>query len=79
MNLCPKILRRMGSISEDVWISGAETVWFSFVTYKNKTHRNQVNKKVMAHFKKAYAGKQNEPMPFDFMRMAYGGFSVEVD
>lgn len=23
----------------------SEAVWFSFITFKNKTHRNQVNKK----------------------------------
>lgn len=57
----------------------SETVWFSFVTYKSKAHRNQVNKKVMEYFSKKYAGKMDEPMPFDMKRMAYGGFSVEVD
>lgn len=57
----------------------SETVWFSFITFKSKKHRDQVNKKVMAYFEKQYAGKENEPMPFDVKRMAYGGFSVEVD
>lgn len=57
----------------------SETVWFSFITYKNKTHRNQVNKKVMAYFSKKYADKMDMPMPFDMAKMAYGGFKVEVD
>lgn len=30
----------------------AETVWFSFIVYKNKAHRTAVNKKVMAYFEK---------------------------
>lgn len=55
-----------------------DTVWFSFVTYKNKAHRNQVNKKVMAYFSKKYEGKEDMPMPFDMQRMAYGGFTVQV-
>lgn len=56
----------------------SETVWFSYVTYKSKAHRDAVNKKVMAYFKKKYADKMDMAMPFDPRRMAYGGFSVEV-
>jgi uncharacterized protein YbaA (DUF1428 family) len=54
-----------------------EEVWFSFITFKSKKHRDEVNKKVMAYFDKKYAGK-NMPMPFDMKRFAYGGFTVEV-
>ncbi|TSC84275.1 MAG: hypothetical protein G01um101413_570 [Parcubacteria group bacterium Gr01-1014_13] len=54
-----------------------ETVWFSFVTYKSRAHRDQVNKKVMAEMDKKY--KDAPPMPFDMKRMAYGGFKVIVD
>lgn len=59
--------------------TATETVWFSFITFKSKTHRNEVNKKVMAYFSKKYADKKDMSMPFDPARMAYGGFSVEVD
>lgn len=57
-----------------------ETVWFSFITFKNKTHRDAVNKKVMAHFNKKYANMdpKDMAMPFDPREMAYGGFKVEV-
>lgn len=55
-----------------------ETVWFSFITYKNKAHRNQVSKKVMAYFDKKYANVTDFTMPFDERQMARGGFSVEV-
>lgn len=54
-----------------------ETVWFSFIVFKSKKHRDEVNKKVMAYFDKKYAGKETS-MPFDMKRMAYGGFKVEV-
>jgi uncharacterized protein YbaA (DUF1428 family) len=57
----------------------SEVVWFSFITFKNKAHRDQVNKKVMAYFSKQYADQKDIPMPFETSRMAYGGFSVEVD
>jgi len=56
----------------------SETVWFSYITYKSRAHRDSVNKKVMAYFSKKYAHKKNEPMPFDMKRFAYGGFKVAV-
>lgn len=54
-----------------------ETVWFSFITFKSKKHRDEVNKKVMAYFEKKY-GPNNMNMPFDMQRFAYAGFKVEV-
>ena len=55
-----------------------ETVWFSFITYKSRTHRDSVNKKVMSEMEKQAAKYKKTPMPFDMKRMAYGGFTVEV-
>src|SRR3989344_965925 len=49
-----------------------DTVWFSFIVYKNRAHRDLVNKKVMAYFNKKYAGQKDMPMPFDPRKMAYG-------
>lgn len=54
-----------------------EVVWFSFIVYKSRQHRDSVNKKVMAFFEKKY-GKNNMQMPFDMKRFSYGGFKVEV-
>ena len=54
-----------------------EEVWFSFITFNSKKERDAINKQVMAHFEKKYAGK-NQDMPFNMKRMAYGGFTVEV-
>lgn len=54
-----------------------EVVWFSFITYKSRKYRDQVNKKVMAYFEKKY-GKNQMQMPFDMKRFAYGGFKVVV-
>ncbi len=55
-----------------------ETVWFSFIVYKSRAHRNSVNKKVMAYFNKKYS-KKEMAMPFDMKRCAYAGFKVMVD
>jgi uncharacterized protein YbaA (DUF1428 family) len=55
-----------------------ETVVFSWIVYKSRTHRDQVNKKVM---KDPRLAKMMDPktMPFDVKRMAYGGFKIVVD
>jgi uncharacterized protein YbaA (DUF1428 family) len=53
----------------------SETVFFSFIIYKSKAHRNAVNKKVMAQMKQE---PMPPSMPFDFKRMAYGGFKTLV-
>ncbi len=54
-----------------------QAVWFSFITFKSRKHRDEVNKKVMAYFDKKYA-KQEMKMPFDMKEFSYAGFKVEV-
>ena len=56
-----------------------ETVWFSYIEYKNKKHRDQVNKKVMEEMEEK--GKKDasyNDMPFEMKKMTYGGFTTEV-
>jgi uncharacterized protein YbaA (DUF1428 family) len=54
-----------------------ETVFFSFVTYKSRAHRDRVNAKIMKDPRMlAICGPDD--MPFDVGRMAYGGFEVVV-
>ncbi len=53
-----------------------ETVFFSWILYKSKGHRDRVNKKVMSDPRMRMAPQS---MPFDSKRMAYGGFQVMVD
>ncbi len=57
-----------------------ETVWFSYIEFKSKKHRDQVNAKVMKEMEKKYKDSKDamKDMPFDMKRMAYGGFKVEV-
>lgn len=54
-----------------------EAVWFSFITFKSRAHRDAVNKKVMAHLEKKYSENEMQ-MPFDMARFSYAGFTVEV-
>ncbi len=56
-----------------------ETVWFSFIVFKSKEHRDEVNAKVMEEMSKQMEGKEDMSMPVDMKRMAYGGFQVEVE
>jgi len=56
-----------------------ETVWFSFIVYKNKKHRDQVNAKVMKDSAMNDPKWKDMKMPFDMRRFAYGGFKVVVD
>jgi alkaline phosphatase len=62
-----------------------EDVWFSYIVYKDKKKRDAVNKliqKDMEEYQKK-SGKSKKQamaeMPFDMKRMAYGGFTVEVE
>lgn len=55
-----------------------ETIVFSWIVFKSRAHRDQVNKKVMSdpQLKKSM---ENAAMPFDLKRMAYGGFKFLVE
>ena len=57
----------------------SETVWFSYIEFKSKAHRDQVNAKVMKDPSMSPESMKDTPMPFDMKRMAYGGFKVIVD
>ncbi len=56
-----------------------ETVWFSFIVYKSKKHRDQVNAKVMKDPAMNDPKMMDMPMPFDMKRFAFGGFNVVVE
>ncbi len=55
-----------------------DTAIFSWIVYKSKTHRNQVNKKVLQD-PRILAMMNLEDNPFDVKRMLYGGFQVMVE
>jgi uncharacterized protein YbaA (DUF1428 family) len=56
-----------------------ETVWFSFIVFNSKEHRDEVNAKVMAEMGEQAEEFKDFVMPFDMKTMAYGGFQVEVE
>jgi uncharacterized protein YbaA (DUF1428 family) len=55
-----------------------EIVFFSFIVYRSRAHRDRVNAKVMKDPRIA-AMCDPADTPFDVKRMAYGGFEVLVE
>lgn len=58
--------------------NSSETVWFSYIVFKSREHRDQVNAKVMKDMEKEMKDSKDMPMPFDMEKVFYGGFSVEI-
>ncbi|MDQ8181696.1 DUF1428 domain-containing protein [Pelagicoccus sp. SDUM812005] len=62
-----------GSFLAGLNVKDGETVAFSWITYKSRQHRDEVNEKV---FKDPRLAEMcgGDDMPFDPQRMLYGGF-----
>ena len=68
---------KVTSFPQSVRLKRGETVFFSWIVYRSRSHRDRVNAKVMADARL----KQMNPasVPFDGKRMIYGGFAIAVD
>jgi uncharacterized protein YbaA (DUF1428 family) len=55
-----------------------ETVVFSYIVYKSRKQRDQVNAKIM-NDPRIHAMCDPKDMPFDCARMLYGGFKAIVE
>lgn len=71
-----KVMPGCGDFRKMVKLKKSETLYYSFVIYRSKAHRNAVNKQVM---KEMSTFKMPKVMPFDPKRMAHGGFKVLVE
>ena len=67
------------SFTEMTGAESEENVWFSFIVFKSKEHRDEVNKKVMEEMDEKYMEMTDFEMPVDMKKMAYGGFEVVVE
>jgi uncharacterized protein YbaA (DUF1428 family) len=56
-----------------------ENVWFSFIVFESKEHRDEVNAKVMEEMNEQAEEQGEFEMPADMKKMAYGGFEVVVE
>jgi len=68
---------KVTSFPQAVLLKKNEVVFFSWITYRSRRHRDAVNRKVMADPRIAAMGPPN-PMPFDGQRMMWGGFKPVV-
>jgi len=68
---------KVTSFPQSVQLKDDETVVFSWILYESREHRDSVNAKVMADPRM----KNMDPksMPFDGMRMFWGGFKSVVE
>jgi uncharacterized protein YbaA (DUF1428 family) len=68
---------KLTSFPQAVKLKSGEAVWFSWIEYKSRKHRDSVNAKVM---KDPRLAKYMNPktMPFDGKRMFWGGFKQVV-
>jgi uncharacterized protein YbaA (DUF1428 family) len=69
---------KVTSFPQAVKLKPGEVVWFSWILYKNRKHRDSVNKKVMKD-KRIAAMMDPKKFPFDGKRFFWGGFKVVVD
>lgn len=68
---------KITSFPQAVQLQDGETVVFAWAAYRSRKHRDEVMAKVFADERM----KQHSPatMPFDTMRMFWGGFKVLLD
>ncbi len=69
---------KVTSFPMSVKLKPGEVVWFSFIVYKSRRHRDQVNKKVMSDPRLKHM-MDPKAMPLDGKRMIFGGFKAAVE
>jgi uncharacterized protein YbaA (DUF1428 family) len=67
------------AFAEMAGATSEENVWFSFIVFNSKEHRDEVNKKVMEEMGEQAVAQPDFQMPTDMTKMAYGGFEVVVE
>lgn len=67
------------AFSEMTGAGEIDDVWFSFIVFESKEHRDEVNAKVMKEMGEEYDENSDFSSPFEMNQMAYGGFEVVVE
>lgn len=70
---------KMMTFPEMLKTSEEEVPVFSFIVFKSREHRDEVNAKVMADPEMSPEQFDTMEMPLDMNRIAYGGFQSFVD
>jgi uncharacterized protein YbaA (DUF1428 family) len=69
---------KLTSFPQAVKLKPGETVFFSYIVFRNKAERNRINAKVMKD-KRLANMMDPKAMPFDARRMFWGGFKTLVN
>lgn len=69
---------KLTSFPQAVKLKPGEVVFFSWILYRNRKHRDSVNRKVMKD-KRITPMMDPKKLPFDGKRFFWGGFKVVVD
>ena len=69
---------KVTSFPQAVKLKPGETVFFSYIVFRNKAERNRINAKVMKD-KRLANMMDPKAMPFDARRMFWGGFKTLVN
>jgi uncharacterized protein YbaA (DUF1428 family) len=56
-----------------------ETIVFSYIVFRDRAHRDEVNAKVMSDPAMTPEAMKDQPMPFEMNKMTYGGFQTIVE
>lgn len=65
------------SFPQSVKLKADEVVWFSWIVYRSRRHRDAVVARVMQDAR--MTGMGQAAMPFDGKRAIFGGFKVSVE
>lgn len=68
---------KLTSFTKAVKLRRGEEVWFSWIVYRSRRHRDAVNARAMKDPR--LASVDRKAMPFDDKRMVFGGFRALVD
>lgn len=68
---------KVTSFPQAVKLKKGEIIFFSYITYKSRASRNQINKKVMSD-PRISSMMDPKTLPFDAKRMIWGGFKPVV-
>jgi uncharacterized protein YbaA (DUF1428 family) len=67
------------SFPQAVKLKQGEVVWFSWIAFKSRAHRDRVNAAVMKDKRMSSMMTPEMQTVLDAKRAVYGGFKVEVD
>ncbi len=67
------------SFPQAVKLKKGEVVWFSWIVFKSRAHRDRVNAAVLKDPRFAKLAQPGAGEPFDGRRLIYGGFKSQVE